>query len=85
MSYDKQLIYIEQLVLLQNRRLIIEDVACLKALVRNLGLPLQWCTNRNSKFHAWSQRHQDHASVRQDYQGKVEQGCRKVVPTTQSH
>ena len=27
MSYDKQLIYIEQLVLLQNRRLIIEDVA----------------------------------------------------------
>ena len=29
MSYDKQLIYIEQLVLLQNRRLIIEDVALL--------------------------------------------------------
>ena len=29
MSYDKQLIYIEQLVLLQNRRLIIEDVAFL--------------------------------------------------------
>lgn len=29
--------------------------------------------------------YQDHASVRQDYQGKVEQGCRKVVPTTQSH
>ena len=28
---------------------------------------------------------QAHASVRQDYQGKVEQGCRKVVPTTQSH
>ena len=28
-SYDKQLIYIEQLVLLQNRRLIIEDVALL--------------------------------------------------------
>ena len=27
MSYDKQLIYIEQLVLLQNKRLIIEDVA----------------------------------------------------------
>ena len=27
MSYDKQLIYIEQLLLLQNRRLIIEDVA----------------------------------------------------------
>jgi len=27
MSYDKQLIYIEQLVLLQNWRLIIEDVA----------------------------------------------------------
>ena len=27
MSYDKQLIYIEQLVLLQNRRLIIETVA----------------------------------------------------------
>ena len=27
MNYDKQLIYIEQLVLLQNKRLIIEDVA----------------------------------------------------------
>ena len=31
MSYDKQLIYIEQLVLLQNRRLIIEDVALLES------------------------------------------------------
>ena len=37
MSYDKQLIYIEQLVLLQNRRLIIEDVAHEKTHVRHDG------------------------------------------------
>ena len=32
MNYDKQLIYIEQLVLLQNKRLIIEDVARIESL-----------------------------------------------------
>ena len=37
MSYDKQLIYIEQLLLLQNRRLIIEDVAHEKTHVRHDG------------------------------------------------
>ena len=38
MSYDKQLIYIEQLVLLQNRRLIIETVARSESLQNLLWL-----------------------------------------------
>ena len=38
MSYDKQLIYIEQLVLLQNRSLIIETVARSESLQNLLWL-----------------------------------------------
>ena len=79
MSYDKQLIYIEQLVLLQNRRLIIEDVALLPSFVRNLGLPLQRSPNRNREFNAWSQGHKDNPGVCQDYQGEIEQRRGKVV------
>lgn len=54
-------------------------LALLKALVRNLGLPLQRSSNRNREFNAWSQEHKDNPGVCQDYQGKIEQRRGKVV------
>ena len=47
--------------------------------VRNLGLPLQWSSNRNREFNAWSQGHKDNPGVCQNYQGEIEQRRGKVA------
>ena len=59
-----------------------QQASCLAhgpSFVRNLGLPLQWSSNRNREFNAWSQGHKDNPGVCQDYQGEIEQRRGKVV------